>query len=192
MLDALGIQRASVLGYSLGGRAALRFALDHAERIESLIIESASPGNLDEAQRAERRARDLELADAIEREGVPSFVDRWEKLPLWASQATLPDEVRSRLRAQRLRNLPSGLANSLRGAGAAVDTPVADRLINIAVPTLLVAGALDTKYVTFGQLMERLMPRARLTVVEGAGHAAHLEQPEAFATLVAEFLDALR
>ncbi|HEV2642033.1 MAG TPA: hypothetical protein VGT98_04980, partial [Candidatus Elarobacter sp.] len=56
-------------------------------------------------------------------------------------------------------------------------------------PTLLIAGALDTKYVALGRLMVTAMPQAELAVVPGAGHAVHLEQPEAFAGLVARFLD---
>ena len=50
----------------------------------------------------------------------------------------------------------------------------------------------DAKYVALGRLMERSMPQARLSVVEGAGHAVHLEQPVVFASLVAEFLDLAR
>lgn len=192
VLDALGIERAAVLGYSLGGRAALRFALEHPRRVGALVLESTSPGIVDPSERTTRRAADEALADAIEREGIARFVERWEQLPLWASQSALPDAVRERLRTERMACSPRGLANSLRGAGAAVEEPVIERLDGISVPALLVAGALDTKYVALGRVMEQAMPRARLTIVERAGHAVHLERPDAFAALVAEFLDAVR
>ena len=192
VLDAFGVERATVLGYSLGARAALRFALDHPALVVALVLESVSPGIVDPAERAARHASDAVLADAIEREGVAAFVDLWEQWPLFASQAALPQATRDRLRAQRLANRPRGLANSLRGAGAGAEAPVVEQLPTVGAPTLLIAGALDAKYVALGRLMERSMPQARLSVVEAAGHAVHLEQPEAFAALVTEFLDLAR
>lgn len=188
LLDRLGIDAAAVLGYSLGGRAALRFALEHPARVAALVLESASPGIADAAERAARAAADRELADDIEREGVSAFVERWERLPLWASQAALPNEARARQRAQRLSNVPRGLANSLRGAGAGAEPPVIGRLAEQRAPALVVAGALDQKYVALGRLMAAAMPRARLAVVPDAGHAVHLERPDAFADLVTRFL----
>jgi 2-succinyl-6-hydroxy-2,4-cyclohexadiene-1-carboxylate synthase len=189
LLDALHVERAAVLGYSMGGRTALHFALRHPARVAALVLESASPGASDAAERAARLASDAALADAVERDGVEAFVDRWERLPLWASQAALPPDVRGRLRAARLANRARGLANSLRGAGAAADPLPLGRLAAQAAPALLVAGALDTKYVALGRAMADAMPRARLAVVDGAGHAVHLEQPAAFAALVGRFLD---
>lgn len=191
ILDILGIDRVAMLGYSMGGRAALHFALRHAARVAALVLESTSPGIADPTERAERVVSDMALADAIESDGVTAFVDRWERLPLWASQASLPAEARARLRAQRLANQPSGLANSLRGAGAGVEPTVIDRLTEHRVPTLLVAGALDAKYVAAASLMEASMPRSRTAIITGAGHAAHLERPAEFGGLVARFFDSV-
>src|SRR5690349_2633583 len=86
VLDTLGIERTALLGYSLGARAALRFALAFPGRTSALILESVSPGIADPAERAARRTADAALADTIERDGVVAFVDRWERLPLWSSQ----------------------------------------------------------------------------------------------------------
>jgi 2-succinyl-6-hydroxy-2,4-cyclohexadiene-1-carboxylate synthase len=189
VLDVLGVERTAVLGYSLGGRAALRFALHHPTRVAALVLESASPGILDPAERAARVASDAALADAIERDGVAAFVDRWERLPLWASQVSLPQETRARLRAQRMANRAHGLAHSLRGAGAGAEPPVLQRLGELRVPTLLVAGALDETYVALARHMHTAIPGAALAVVPDAGHAVHLERPAALAALVTAFLD---
>lgn len=192
VLDTLDIDRTALLGYSMGGRAALRFALEYPARVDALVLESTSPGISDPRERAERLAADMELADAIERDGVASFVKGWERLPLWASQAALPEPVRAALHAQRLANDPGGLARSLRGASVGVDRSVADRLATLTMPTLLVAGVLDAKFVALARTMADRMPSARVEIIEGAGHAVHLERPDAFAAVVAEFLDAPR
>ena len=192
VLDTFGIQRVAVVGYSMGGRAALQFALHHPARVAALVLESTSPGIADSQERAGRVASDMALADTIERDGIAAFVDQWERLPLWASQTSLPEEAHVRLRAQRLANQPRGLANSLRGAGAGVEPSVQDRLTECRVPALLVAGSLDGKYVAFARLMETQMARARSAIVNGSGHAVHLERPAEFASLVEQFLDGVR
>jgi 2-succinyl-6-hydroxy-2,4-cyclohexadiene-1-carboxylate synthase len=188
VLDALAIDRVALLGYSMGGRAALRAALRAPDRVAALALESTSPGIADPARRAERRTADRTLADEIEREGVPAFVSRWETLPLWASQQALSATARAALRAQRERNDATGLANSLRGAGAGEDEPVLAHLDTIAAPVLLVAGALDGAYVAAGGEMARAFPNARLAVVPGAGHAVHLERPDELTHAVLAFL----
>jgi 2-succinyl-6-hydroxy-2,4-cyclohexadiene-1-carboxylate synthase len=188
VLQALGLQRVAVLGYSMGGRAALHFALRHRASVAALLLESTSPGIADDGERHERAAADIALAAAIERDGIAAFVERWEALPLWASQRALSDSERARLRAQRRENHPRGLANSLRGAGAAAESSLASHLSALGMPALLVAGALDTKYVAIGQELERLLPNARLAIIPDAGHAVHLERPAELATVVTGFL----
>ena len=70
MLDALDVERASWLGYSMGGRAALAFAAAHPERVERLPLVGASAGLADPEARRERIASDEALADRIERDGI--------------------------------------------------------------------------------------------------------------------------
>lgn len=188
LLDRLALPKAAVLGYSLGGRAALRLALAHPGRVRALVLESASPGIDDAAERARRAADDARLADGIERGGVPAFVDAWERLPLWASQQALPASARAALRAGRLAQRPAGLANSLRGAGAGAEPPVLARLSTLAIPTLVVAGALDARYAALAARMAAAIPQAQLAIVPDAGHAVHLERPAELGALVGEFL----
>jgi 2-succinyl-6-hydroxy-2,4-cyclohexadiene-1-carboxylate synthase len=190
VLDALGIERAAVLGYSMGGRVALHLALVAPGRVEALILESASPGIDDPGERAARVRSDEELAAFIEREGVEAFVDRWESVPLFATQRSLPHAVYARQRAQRLANHPRGLANSLRGMGAGAQEPLWSRLGEIRVPTLLIAGALDEKYRALAREMAELMPDAGAVIIPDAGHATHLEKPGEFARAVGAFLEA--
>lgn len=191
LLNEMGAVDVRVLGYSMGGRVALHLALAAPERIAALVLESASPGIADAAERKARRQADEALADAIERDGVPAFVERWERLPLFESQRRLPEEVRAAVRAQRLRQRAVGLANSLRGMGAGVQEPLHGRLREIGAPTLLLAGELDEKYVGVVREMAAAMPRARAVIVPDAGHAVHLEQPQRFLQTVTDFLSGL-
>lgn len=188
VLDNVHLPRVVLLGYSLGGRAALHFALRHPARLAALVLESSSPGIQNGTERAARAEADDELAEAIERDGTEAFTDRWERLPLWASQAGLPPATVAALRAQRLANDAQGLANSLRGTGQGSNPDVSKQLSQLAHPALLIAGALDEKYATAARRMAATMPLARAAIVEQAGHAVHLERPVEFATLVREFL----
>jgi 2-succinyl-6-hydroxy-2,4-cyclohexadiene-1-carboxylate synthase len=188
LLDALDIQRTELLGYSMGGRVALQLAAAAPDRIRALVLESSSPGLADPPERQARVAADEALADSIEREGLAAFVERWEQLPLFASQATLPAAVRERQRAQRLQNSPAGLANSLRGMGTGRQSSLWPRLPELRLPALLIAGELDAKYCAIARQMAAALPNARLAIVPGAGHAVHLERPEGFAALVQQFL----
>jgi len=188
LIDAECGGRAAVLGYSMGGRVALQFALAAPKRVAALVLEGASTGIEDPADRASRVASDRVLADDIERDGLEAFVDRWEAVPLFATQSRLPGSVRQRLREQRLRSRTVGLANSLRGMGAGAQQPVFARLGELAMPVLLIAGEDDVKYRALARAMGEQIPGARVEIVKGAGHAVHLEQPAAFAPLVKEFL----
>jgi 2-succinyl-6-hydroxy-2,4-cyclohexadiene-1-carboxylate synthase len=188
ILDALEVERADVLGYSMGGRVALHLAAAAPDRVGALVLESSSPGIADATERQARIAADQALADSIDHAGLAAFVERWERLPLFASQAALPEDTRARLHTQRLRNDQLGLANSLRGMGAGRQESLWDRLASLDVRTLLIAGELDVKYRALAGEMRALLPDARAVIVPGAGHAVHLEQPQAFAKNVLEFL----
>ncbi len=188
VLDRAGVARAHVLGYSMGGRVALALALAHPDRVGALVLESASPGLAEAGERVARVAADAALAERIRREGVPAFVDYWEALPLWASQARLSPDALAALRAGRLQNNPVGLANSLRGLGTGSQPPLWDRLGDLTAPTLLVAGGDDAKFSDLARQMAASIPDNELLLVHHAGHAVHLEQPAVFARLVRDFL----
>lgn len=176
------------LGYSMGGRLAIYIAVHRPQLVKSLILESASPGLATAAERRLRREQDEALALRIETHGVPAFVAEWEKLPLFDSQRQLSPQTREALRQRRLTNKAGGLASSLRGMGTGVQPSLWADLPTASVETLLLAGELDSKFVTINQRMAANMPNAQLRIVPKAGHAIHLEQPEVFMTEVLRFL----
>lgn len=186
LLDAVCPGRVHLLGYSMGGRLALYLAVRQPARLRRLILESASPGLATAAERGARRAQDERLAARIEQVGMTAFVDEWERLPLWASQAGLSPAGRARLREQRLRNDPAGLANSLRGMGTGAQPSLWEALPALRRPVRLLAGALDSKFVAINRQMAALLPQADLRIIPGAGHTIHLEKPALFLQAVRE------
>lgn len=186
-LQKLGVGKgqAILLGYSMGGRIALYTAF--SEFFRALILESSSPGLEDPVERAQRRISDEALAVSIEQEGVQAFVERWEELPLFASQKALPLAYRETLRKQRLQNRARGLAQSLRGVGLGVQPSLYARLPTLHIPALLITGELDTKFTAFARHMAQLLPQSQLCIIPGAGHTVHLERPEEFVSLVGDF-----
>ena len=177
-----------LVGYSMGGRIALHVALRAPHRVRRLVLESASPGLETEEERQARRRADADLARSIVEDGMEAFLRRWEALPLFSSQTRLPSEVRARHRAGRLANDPRSLAAALRGLGTGALPSLWSRLGEIEVPTLLVVGERDGKFVEIGRRMQGLLPLARFEVVEDAGHTVHLERPEAWVKAVGAFL----
>lgn len=188
LIERLNLLPVHLLGYSMGARLALFAALNYPQYVHSLILESGSPGLATDDERQARVHSDEALAAWIERDGIAAFVDYWENIPLFASQQSLPAEMRHRLREQRLRNRPQGLTNSLRGMGTGVQPSLWDRLDELKMPVLLLAGALDTKFVGIAQQMYDRMPSVSLVIVPDVGHTIHLEAPNVFQTHVKDFL----
>jgi 2-succinyl-6-hydroxy-2,4-cyclohexadiene-1-carboxylate synthase len=188
LLDALGVARCALLGYSLGGRVALALAAEHPQRVTALILEGASPGIADAEDRAARRAADAHLARRLEDDGLAAFVDAWMAQPLFATQAALPAAARTAARAARLRNSVVGLAACLRGLGTGSQPSYWQRLHELTMPVLLLAGERDAKFRALAGAMAERIPTATLRIVPGAGHTTHLENPAAFQQLVRAFL----
>jgi 2-succinyl-6-hydroxy-2,4-cyclohexadiene-1-carboxylate synthase len=179
-----------LVGYSLGARVALHFAAAHPDRVRRLVLESGSPGLADAGERAARRQADEGLARRIVEIGVEAFLDEWEAQPLFETRRALPDGVRERQRALRSLNDAGSLAAALRGLGTGTLPSLWERLSGVHVPTLLVVGALDRKFVDIAERTAAAMPNARVVVVPDAGHTVHLERPADWVAAVGGFLGA--
>jgi 2-succinyl-6-hydroxy-2,4-cyclohexadiene-1-carboxylate synthase len=192
LLDELGIASVHMLGYSMGGRIALSFAMQEQSRVRSLILESSSPGLASEQERIDRRASDQHLAERIQQQGIHWFAEFWGSLPLFATLQRLPESELTRLHAARLANSPLGLSQSLRGIGTGQQPSWWEQLGELTIPVLLIAGELDLKYCGIAQLMHQKLQHCELELVAEAGHNVHMEQPHLFDTIVMRFLDQIR
>ncbi|MHB1487369.1 MAG: alpha/beta fold hydrolase [Acidimicrobiales bacterium] len=174
----------SYVGYSMGGRLCLHLGLRHPEVVESLVLVGTTAGISDPIERRERQRQDDELAGRVEDHGIDAFLHEWLSRPLFAG---LTEGARG-LEARR-ENTAEGLASSLRLAGTGRQEPLWDRLAELAMPVLIVAGSNDPKFSDLGRrLTQSIGDNATFASVPGAGHAAHLENPQYFARLVEDFL----
>jgi 2-succinyl-6-hydroxy-2,4-cyclohexadiene-1-carboxylate synthase len=169
-------------GYSMGGRLALHVALAVPDRVRRLVLIGASPGIADDGARAERRTTDERLAGEVEQMTIERFAERWAQTAVLADQ---PPGVQAAIGADRLRNTPDGLAAALRGLGTGALPSLWERLAALMIPVELVVGERDVKFRGVGDQMAARLPRARVHVVPGAGHAVHLEAPRAVAAVIA-------
>ena len=175
---------ATYLGYSMGARLCLHIALTNPELVRGLVLLGGTAGIEDPVEREQRRQQDLATADRIERVGLERFLDDWLAQPLFAE---VPPE--RGCRSERLENTVDGLRSSLEQAGTGSQDPSWHKLHRFEMPVLVLAGAKDTKFAALAERMaDEIGPNATLALVEGAGHAAHLEQPDRFLAIVRPWL----
>lgn len=181
-LDAIG-DIDLLVGYSMGGRLALRCLIDHPGSAGRLVLIGATAGLADTDARAERRATDTRLAERLRAETPGDFLDFWLALPLFDG---LTDA--QQCREARLAHWGSGVAETLLHRGTGSMEPVWDRLHEVEVPTLILAGADDEKFADLGaRLAAGIGSAATLRLVPRCGHACHLEDPEATAAIIASW-----
>ncbi len=184
VLDALSVDRATIVGHSLGGFVALAFARMYTERVTRLGLICSRLG----ADSPEIAGFRNDLADRLERENsiepaVEAYISRI------FSNATLRNDssLIERVRAIARTNEPRGAAAMLRGMAQRVDSY--DIAAELQMPVLIVAGAGD-KVVPLDEAeeMRRAFPAAHLRVMESSGHLPMLEEPAALTAALSAFV----
>ena len=182
---ALAGESYALLGYSMGARIALLYALQYPKEVTKLILESGSVGIADTVEKSERYEADIGLGKRIREQTIEWFAETWAKLDIFKSQCTLPNAVQNRIQHRRLQNSPHALAFTLEGSGQGVMPYVGHRLQELTMPVCYISGEVDAKYTGIG----RQYFGDFCHVVLGAGHNTHLEKPCQFMGIVKEFLD---
>jgi len=183
VLDGAGVTDAVVGGLSMGAGTALRFALDHPDRVRGLVLAAFPPGaGIPGSFSALAHA----FADAIERDGLDAAGERF----VWGPSSGLDPHAARLVRQGFLEHPPHGLAHTLRGVIAVQPSveELAPRLRDVGQPALVIVGAGDRLSLAPSRALAAALPRARLVVVEGAGHVVNLARPADFNRTVEAFL----
>jgi 2-succinyl-6-hydroxy-2,4-cyclohexadiene-1-carboxylate synthase len=186
IVSSLGITKVIILGYSMGGRAALSFANKYPRLTAGLILESTSFGIKKETERKERVANDEKLARLLTEKGIQYFVDYWLSLPMFHSLKNLPPDKFKKMKEERLKNSIKGLANSLLGFSTGKMPFWGNNSESFSFPVYCITGKLDNK---FTNQCASIRQATEHVTVQGAGHNVHLEKPQEFITFVIKFLE---
>ena len=189
VMDAVGIDRAHIVGLSMGGFATLHFGLESPERALSLVVAGAGYGA--EKQHEEYfRSVSLEVARQFEIQGSESFAKTYA---LGASRVQFQNkDPRGWREFARMLGEHSavGAANTMRGVQARRPSiyDLEERLKQMRVPTLVMVGDEDDHCLQPGIFLKKTLPASGLLVLPKTGHTLNLEEPDIFNRFVADFL----
>ena len=171
VLDACRIQRAAVGGLSLGGYLSLAFYNRFPERVRALLLFDTGPGYRKDEGRQGWNNYALSQAERFEAAGLEALGDSPE--------------------VKHGHHDPTGLALAARHILTQHGPEVIESLGSITVPTLVLVGEMDKSFLKAADYMASRIPGAKKVVLSGAGHAANIDQPEAFNQAVESFLAGL-
>jgi len=154
-----------LVGYSMGGRLALHALLEKNHPWKAAVIIGAHPGLEDEAERAARAGSDAEWASKALLNDWSDFLDAWNAQPVLQGSSIHDGKDRSRLQLRRRE-----IARSFVDWSLGHQQPLWDRLNEIDIPVLWVAGKEDEKFRAIGERACELIPRATLKIAPNAGH----------------------
>ena len=191
LLDDIGVEKAHVVGSSMGGGIALQFAIEFGERVRSLmLVDSALPGF---TYGEEFTARIEALVEAVRTEGPRAAFER-----LWLNDPLFDGIKRYPARFEMLREIVLGFPGGGYSENATPEgyqPTVSDRLGEITAPTLVCTGDFDPNLVSSREIAEAL-PNGELRIMENVGHGSVLQRPDLTTEIFLEFVgkhrDALR
>jgi pimeloyl-ACP methyl ester carboxylesterase len=174
LLDAVGAKDAVVGGLSLGGYMSLAFHATHPERTRALLIIDTGPGYKNDQARDGWNESAIRRAERFEADGLPD-----------------PAKVGAEVRLARHRDA-TGLARAARGMLTQKNARVIESLPEVRVPAIVIVGENDTPFLAASDYMAAKIPGAKKAVIPGAGHAANIDNPQAFNAALTGFLAAAR
>jgi len=186
-LDERGLKQVALVGYSLGGRVALAFALAYPDRVGALVLVSANPGIEDEEERATRRRADDERAAFIRSQGMEAFLSRWYSMPLFASLHSHTALI-EHIMATRAGQNTEAMAEVISAMSPGRQPSLWHDLPKLTMPSLWLAGALDPKYPKIAARAAKAA-NGRLLIVPSAGHNIPAERPRCLAAALLAFLN---
>ena len=189
VLDHLGIDRAHVVGLSMGGFATLHFGLAYPDRARSLFISGVGYGA--EKEKREQFRRETEAAAAgFERDGSEKFAAGYAQGPSRVQFQNKDPRGWQEFAAMLAEHSARGSAFTMRGVQKERPSlwDLEDRMAALTVPSLIVTGDEDDACLVPSIYMKRTIPSAGLVVMPNTGHTINLEEPDQFNRILADFL----
>jgi 2-succinyl-6-hydroxy-2,4-cyclohexadiene-1-carboxylate synthase len=186
--DHLTAKKIFLLGYSMGGRIALSYASAYPEDLKGLILESASAGIKNDAERQKRYEEDLKLAEFIETHTLEEFIEVWSDQELFNTQRRFSNDKLKKIKKKKASGSKIGYANSLKGFSTGIMPPVHDKLKKIPLKVLLITGDLDSKFTGINARLAKRFFKAKHKIVRNSGHNTHLEETKRFIEIVLNYL----
>jgi pimeloyl-ACP methyl ester carboxylesterase len=192
VLDSLNIERAHVVGMSMGGFTSLHLGLRHSSRTRSIVVGSTGYGAHPDAAES-FRAESEAIAAAFEAEGSDGIAPRYAVGPARVQFQNKDPRGWAEFAHQLAEHSSLGSANTMRGVQRERPSlyDLRESLAHCEVPTLLVVGDEDEGCLDTTLMLKRTMPSSGLAVLPRTGHTVNLEEPEQFNRLVLDFLSSV-
>ena len=189
VLDYLRIDKAHVVGLSMGGFATLHFGLRYPDRARSLLVAGAGYGS-ERGERERFRNEAAAIADRLEREGMAAFAQAYAYGPTRVQFESKDPRGFAEFKAMLAEHSATGAANTQLGVQRERPSifDLEEQLARLTVPMLVVTGDEDWPCLAPGVFIKRTCPSAALLVMPNSGHAVNIEEPGAFNAALAEFL----
>ena len=183
----LEVEHLLLHGYSMGGRLALKCALRYPYLFKGLILESANCGIEKDDQRKQRRHTDHQRAEQLT-SNFDQFLNNWQQLPLFEPPQSVNKKLVEKYAAVQKSQSPEALAASLDGFGTGSMSPCCDKLDQLTMPVLLIAGTADRKYQQINRKLVQKLPNAHFSSIE-AGHRVHTDNADEFVQAIQQYID---
>jgi 2-succinyl-6-hydroxy-2,4-cyclohexadiene-1-carboxylate synthase len=179
-----------LIGYSLGARLALYHAISEStnNKVDALVLISPNPGIKDLEDRGIRQDADRSLAHFIRKNGIESFIKKWNQEAIIQSQKNSPPIFYEAMQERKLRLNPEDLSNSLLNFGQGFFPNLWPDIKSISIPTLLITGEMDRKYSEISREMLNYNCNFEHRLLPNVGHAAHMESAKYTAQCIQEFI----
>jgi len=188
VLDALKIDKAHIVGLSMGGFAALHFGFSYPDRARSLVVAGCGYGAAPD-KRVQFATEAAAVANQFEQETMAKAAEAYALGPTRVQFQNKDPRGWREFTTQLAEHSPAGSARTMRGVQARRPSlfDLVDQMGTMTVPTLIMTGDEDWPCLEPALLMKRSIPTAALVVMPNAGHTINLEDPAAFNHHIADF-----
>jgi pimeloyl-ACP methyl ester carboxylesterase len=192
VLAAAAVEKAYVVGLSMGGFAALHLVLQHPERVSAAVIAGVGYGSQPEKREQFRRESNA-IAEAFERDGSARVAESYAVGPARVQLQNKKPDTWMEFATALAQHDATGAALTMRGVQAARPSlyDLTEQLRAIRTPLLIIAGDEDEGSLEASLMLKRAIPTSGLLILPKTGHTINLEEPEAFNRAVADFFMAV-